>query len=162
MEFDKEFFVTVGFTIINFVVLFLILKKLLFKPVTKFMDDRSKKIEEALNMAEEAKKQVAEIKADYDAKLRLAKEEGNQIIEDYKKRADKEYEEAVASAKREAELIVQKAKVELEVEKEQLVSELKKEMSDLVLNASQKVLKENIDSESNRRLISEFIDSQHI
>ena len=56
MEFDKEFFVTVAFTIINVVVLFLILKKLLFKPVTKFMDDRSKKIEDALNMAEEAKK----------------------------------------------------------------------------------------------------------
>ena len=162
MEFDKEFFVTVFFTIINIVVLYLILKKLLFKPVTKYMDNRSKKIEDALNMAEEAKKQVAEMKADYDAKLKLAKEEGNQIIEDYKKRADKEYEEAVASARKEAEQIVQKAKVELEVEKEQLVSELKKEMSDLVLNASQKVLKENIDSESNRKLISDFIDSQHI
>ena len=162
MEFDKEFFVTVFFTIINIVVLYLILKKLLFKPVTKYMDNRSKKIEDALNMAEEAKKQVAEMKADYDAKLRLAKEEGNQIIEDYKKRADKEYEAAVASARKEAEQIVQKAKVELEVEKEQLVSELKKEMSDLVLNASQKVLKENIDSESNRKLISDFIDSQHI
>ena len=162
MEFDKEFFVTVAFTIIDVVVLFLILKKLLFKPVTKFMDDRSKKIEDALNMAEEAKKQVAEIKADYDAKLRLAKEEGNQIIEDYKKRADKEYEAAIETAKKEAELIVEKAKVELEVEKEQLVSELKKEMADLVLNASQKVIKENIDSESNRKLISDFIDSQAV
>ena len=105
---------------------------------------------------------MPEIKADYDAKLRLAKEEGNQIIEDYKKRADKEYEAAIETAKKEAELIVEKAKVELEVEKEQLVSELKKEMADLVLNASQKVIKENIDSESNRKLISDFIDSQAV
>ena len=92
----------------------------------------------------------------------MAKEEGNQIIADYKKRADKEYENAVETARREADLIIQKAKQELEVEKEQLVSELKKEMTSLVLVASQKVLKENIDNESNRKLVSEFIDNQKI
>lgn len=162
MEFDQEFWVTVVFTFINIIVLYVILKKLLFKPVTKYMDDRSKKIQDALNAAEEAKKTVNEMKAEYDAKLKLAKEEGNQIIEDYKKRADKEYEKAVVTAKKEADLIIQKAKQELEVEKEQLVSELKKEMADLVLNASQKVLKENLDNESNRRLISDFIDNQTV
>ena len=162
MEFDQEFWVTVVFTFINIIVLYIILRKILFKPVAKHMDDRSKKIQEALDLAEEAKRKVDEMKEEYDAKLRLAKEEGNQIIEDYKKRADKEYESAVATAKREADLIIQKAKQELEVEKEQLVSELKKEMTTLVLNASQKVLKENIDSESNRRLISNFIESQKI
>ena len=162
MEFNQEFWVTVVFTFINIIVLYIILRKLLFKPVAKHMDDRSNKIQEALDLAEEAKRKVDEMKEEYDAKLRLAKEEGNQIIEDYKKRADKEYEVAVATAKQEADLIIQKAKQELEVEKEQLVSELKKEMTNLVLNASQKVLKENLDSESNRKLISNFIESQTI
>ncbi len=162
MEFDKEFWVTVVFTFINVIVLYIILKKLLFKPVTKHMDDRSKKIQEALDLAEEAKRKVDEMKEEYDAKLRVAKEEGNQIIADYKKRADKEYEQAVVTAKKEAELIIEKAKVELEVEKEQLISEVKKQMSDLVLEASQKVLKENINTENNKKLISNFIDSQTI
>ena len=162
MEFDKEFFVTVIFTFINIIVLYIILKKLLFKPVTKHMEERSKKIQDALNLAEEAKRKVDEMKEEYDAKLRLAKEEGNQILEDYKRRADKEYDAAVVTAKKEADLIIQKAKQELEVEKEQLISDLKKEMSDLVLSASQKVIKENIDSESNRKLISDFIDNRKI
>lgn len=162
MEFNQEFWVTVVFTIINIIVLYIVLKKLLFKPVTKYMDDRSKKIEDALNAAEEAKRTVAEMKSEYDAKLKLAKEEGNQIIEDYKKRADKEYEAAVVTAQKEADLIIQKAKQELEVEKEQLVSELKKEMTDLVFVASQKILKENLDTNSNRKLISDFIDNQKI
>ena len=162
MEFNQEFWVTVVFTFINIIVLYIILKKIIFKPVTKHMEARTKKIEDALNLAEEAKRKVDEMKEEYDSKLRMAKEEGNQIIADYKKRADKEYENAVETARREADLIIQKAKQELEVEKEQLVSELKKEMTSLVLVASQKVLKENIDNESNRKLVSEFIDNQKI
>ena len=160
MEFDKEFWVTLVFTFINIIILYFILRKLLFKPITKHMDDRSKKIQEALDLAEEAKKKVDEMKSEYDAKLKLAKEEGNKIVEDYKKMADKEYEVAVLTAKKEADLIIQKAKQELEVEKEQLISEVKKEMSDLVLNASEKVLKENLENESNRKLISDFIEDK--
>lgn len=160
MKFDQEFWVTLVFTIINIIVLYIILKKLLFKPVAKHMDNRSKKIQEALDLAEEAKKKVDEMKEEYDAKLRLAKEEGNQIVDDYKKRADKEYEKALITAKNESQLIIQNAKQELEVEKEQLISEVKKEMQGLVLEASQKILKENLDNESNRRLISDFIDNK--
>ena len=160
MELGETFFADVIFTFINIAVLYFILKKLLFGRIGKFMDERSKKIENALELADQAKKQVEEMKEEYDAKLKLAKEEGNQIIADYKIRADKEYEEALEAARQESELIVQKAKQELEVEKEQLVSELKKQMSDLVLNASQKVLKQNIDNEANRKLISDFIEGK--
>ena len=160
MDLGETFFADVIFTFINITVLYFILKKLLFGRIGKHMEERTKKIEDALELADQAKKKVEEMKEEYDAKLRLAKEEGNQIIADYKLRADKEYEEALETAKHESELIVQKAKQELEVEKEQLVSELKKQMSDLVLAASQKVLKQNLDNEANRKLISEFIDSK--
>ena len=47
MEFDQEFFATVIFTFINIIVLYFILKKILFKPITNFMDNRTKKIQDA-------------------------------------------------------------------------------------------------------------------
>ena len=62
MEFDQEFWVTVVFTFINIIVLYIILRKILFKPVAKHMDDRSKKIQEALDLAEEAKRKMSETK----------------------------------------------------------------------------------------------------
>ena len=158
MEFGEEFWVTAVFTVINIVVLYIILKKILFKPVTKHMQDRTNKIQEALDMAAEAKKQVDEMKAEYDAKIREAKKEGNQVVEDYRKRAEKEYEEVIAGAKREANLIIENAKNELAIEKEQLISAMKKEMADLVMDASEKVLKKNIDNATNRQLISNFIE----
>ena len=83
MEFDQEFFATVIFTFINIIVLYLILKKVLFKPITKHMDNRTKKIEDALKMAEEAKQKVEEMKVEYDQKLREAKQEGQVILDDY-------------------------------------------------------------------------------
>ena len=160
MEFDKEFWVTLIFTVLNIIVLYIILKKILFKPVTKHMQERTQKIQDALDMAEEAKRKVDEMKLEYDAKIREAKQEGGQIVDDYRKRASKEYELAIMNAKKEAALIVQNAKTELEIEKEQLVSTMKKEMSDLVLDASGKLLKQNIDNEVNRKLISDFIDNK--
>jgi F-type H+-transporting ATPase subunit b len=159
MEFDREFWVTVIFTVINILILYLILRKILFKPVTKHMDDRSQKIQDALDMAEDAKKQVAAMKVEYDEKLKQSKEEGAKILEDYKKRADKEYDSIIAKAKQESNIIMENAKADLEVEKEQLVASMKKEMADLVLSASEKVIKENLDNDANRKIISDFIEN---
>lgn len=160
MEFDQEFFATVIFTFINIIVLYFILKKILFKPVTKFMDNRTNKIQDALNMAEEAKQKVEELKIEYDAKLKEAKQEGQVILDDYKKMADKAYEKIIADARKEADMIIQNTKTELEIEKQQVISKVKEEMADLVLATTEKVLEQNIDNKTNRKLISNFINSK--
>ena len=51
MEFDKEFWTTLFFTILNLLILYFILRKILFKPVGKYMDNRSKQISDALELA---------------------------------------------------------------------------------------------------------------
>ena len=160
MEFDQEFFATVIFTFINIIVLYFILRKVLFKPVTNFMDSRTKKIQDALNMAEEAKQKVEQLKIEYDEKLKEAKQEGQVIVEDYKKMADKAYETIIANARKEADMIIQNTKTELEIEKQQVISKVKEEMADLVLATTEKVLQQNIDSKTNRKLISNFIDGK--
>lgn len=160
MEFDQEFFATVIFTFINIIVLYFILKKFLFKPVSTFMDNRTKKIQDALNMAEEAKKKIEDLKVEYDAKLKEAKQEGQVIVEDYKKMADKAYETIISNAKKEADMIIQNTKNELEIERQQVISKMKEEMADLVLATTEKVLKQNIDNKANRKLISNFIENK--
>ena len=162
MSFDKEFFVTLAFTILNILVLFFILKKFLFKPVTKHMDDRTKKIQDALDAAEESKEMVRQMKIEYDEKIKAAKDEGQKVIEMYKKMAEKEYNSIIETAKTEADQMIANAKAELQVEKEQLITSIKGEISDLVLATSEKVLKENLDDDTNRKLISEFIENKDV
>lgn len=162
MSFDNEFFVTLAFTILNILVLYIILRKILFKPVTKHMDDRSKKIQEALDAAEESKEMVRQMKIEYDEKIKAAKEEGQKVMEMYKNMAEKEYNSIIETAKKEADQMIANAKVELQVEKEQLITSIKGEISDLVLATSEKVLKKNLDDDTNRKLISEFINNKEV
>lgn len=162
MSFDNEFFVTFAFTILNIVVLYIILRKLLFKPVTKHMDNRSKKIQEALDAAEESKEMVRQMKIEYDEKIKAAKDEGQKVMEMYRNMAEKEYNSIVEEAKKEAEQMIANAKAELQVEKEQVITSIKGEISDLVLATSKKVLKKNLDDDTNRKLVSEFINNKNV
>lgn len=157
LEFDKEFFVTVLITIVNIAILFFVLKKFLFKPVNNYMDNRSKKIEEALKLAEESKEMVKQMQAEYDEKLRAARKDGNEMLEMYKKMAEKEYNATIEAAKVDAEKMMEETKLQLQAEKERLVRNIKEEITDLVLATSEKVLKKNIDDDTNRKLISDFI-----
>ena len=158
-KFDEAFFSNFFITIINLLVLFFILKKLLFKPVTNFIDNRNGKIEEAINSANSLKEEAENMKQEYEDKLKGAGEEGKKIVEEYRDRASVEYTSAIDTAKRDAQKIIEDARREIDVEKDKAIAELKQEVGNLVVTASEKVIKKNMDTETNRKLISEFIDS---
>lgn len=160
MEFDKEFWTTLVFTIINIAVLYFILKKILFKPVTNFMTNRTNKIDEALKIAEEAKHKLETIEQQQAQKLKEIKEEGTILMNDYKKKAQTEYNAILENAKKDAEKITQNTKAELALEQERLIASLKDDVTNLVLMASEKVIKKNIDDKDNRKFIEDFIDEE--
>ena len=131
----------------------------MFKPVTNFIDNRNGKIEEAINSANSLKEEVENMKQEYEDKLKGAGEEGKKIVEEYRDRASTEYASAMDTAKRDAQKIIEDARREIDVEKDKAIAELKQEVGNLVVTASEKVIKKNMDTETNRKLISEFIDS---
>ena len=99
------------------------------------------------------------MKQEYEDKLKGAGEEGKKIVEEYRDRASVEYTSAIDTAKRDAQKIIEDARREIDVEKDKAIAELKQEVGNLVVTASEKVIKKNMDTETNRKLISEFIDS---
>ncbi len=160
MEINEQFWSTLFFTVLNILILYFILKKILFKPVTKYMSDRSNKIKEALDMAEEAKKKVEEMEKEHQARLKEAKEQGVLIMDTYKKKAENEYNSIIEKAKQDAEIMIKNTRNELEVEKEKLINDIKGEVTELVLAASKKVLNENLDEKTNKKLIQEFLNEK--
>lgn len=161
-EFLKEFLSTFCFTILNILILFFVLKKVLFGRLTSFMENRSNKIEETLANAEETKRLIEEMKIEYDEKLKAARFEGQQITAEYKEMALKEYNAIVGDAKKTAERIIVETRNELEVEKQQIIAGIKEEVSNLVIAASEKLIKENMNNEINQKLVKDFIDSEYI
>jgi len=160
MEINREFWSTLFFTILNILILYFILKKILFKPVSKYMLSRTTKIEEALALAAEAKEMASKMEDEHKERMKEIKEEGNALIASYEKKAQKEYENIIAKAKEDSSKITENTRQELEIEKEQLIAGLKDEIADLVLEASKKVIEENLDTKSNRKLIDKFINDE--
>lgn len=144
-------------TIINFVILFFVLKHLLFAKVTDAMDKRQENI---VNNIEKAKKDVGEarnLKAQSEELLKEARQEGKKLAEENKKRAEKLYADIVEEAHKEAAMVMERGRIEIEREKEKAKDELKTQVVELSLLFSSKALEETIDEAKHKQLINDFI-----
>lgn len=144
-------------TIINFIILFAILKHFFFGKVEAIINERESLINDRLDYAEEEAEKARMIAIENERILKNAREEGKLITEKHKQKAEKVYEEIVDNANQEAKKIVERAKVEINREKEKVQDELKRESIDLAIELSKKVIEKNIDEQKNRELIGEFI-----
>ena len=90
------------FQIINTVILFLVLKKLLFKPVLNIIEKRENMIQDDLATGAKAKNEGIALKKEYEEKVSLAKEEGKEIIKQATARAEQKSNQIIADAQAEA------------------------------------------------------------
>ena len=146
------------FQLANTVVVFLILKKLLFKPVMKIIKEREDDIAANIREGEKKKAEGLAFKEEYEEKLGNAEEEGRKIIDTAVNKAREKSNNIIDDAKKNAETMVKIAKVDIEEERVNSMNEMKDEISDLVILAASKVLEDEIDEEKHKDLIKDFID----
>ena len=146
------------FVIINLSVLYLILKKFLFKPVTEFMQKRAKSISDDLESAKLSNAKAEELKRNYEHQLKEARRQAEKIISDGENRAGKKYDSIIKEAKQEAQQMILKAKEEIEKERLEMVKDMNNQVASMALAAATKVMEANMDTESNRKLVEKFID----
>ena len=149
---------TTIFQIINTIILYLIMKKLLFKPVVGFMEARKNSISDSLKEAEEKNKEADMLKAEYQEKLSNAQEEARQIIREATKRAEERSTEIVKEAEGQAVKILDRAELEIQREQKKAMNLLKDEMATLAVMAAGKMIKKSLDEEGHNELIREFIN----
>ncbi len=143
---------------LNLVILFLVLRKVLFKRVTSFIANRTNSIKTAIENAEENKVAAEEIKKKYEELLLGARIEATKIVDESKSKAYREYEEIVNTAKQDSAKILVKAREEIEYEKDQMLKDVRNQVATLALAAASKVIEANMDTESNKALVKKFID----
>lgn len=154
-----EFSVTFLITIVNITFLFLVLRKVLFGRVTKFMEDRSNKIQRDIDLAKLSNERAKALEAEYAEKLKASREEGQRIIQIARDKSEQDRAAIIAEAKEEAARLVSAARAEIEAERRETERDLLKETADLTIKAASAVLAENIDSERNRKMVEKFLDS---
>lgn len=146
-------------TWLNLLILFLVLKHFLFKPVNKVLDDRKAEVEQTYKEADEAKENAKALEAEYSTKLEGAKEESAEIVREATKKAQVRSDEIIADAKTEARAIVDNAHDQIEREKKIAVNQIKDEITDIALGAAAKIVEKEVSTKDNERLIENFIDS---
>lgn len=137
-------------TIINIGILFFILRAILFKPVTKFIEDRAKKIQDDIEEAEKEKTQAKLLYQQYEDALKHAEEEAEAIIRSARETAQAQADRIVAEGKGEAENILAAARKRIETEQKAAMALFRAEAAALVIGASSRLLQRELNQEDAR------------
>lgn len=145
-------------SLINLLLLFLILKRFLFKPVKNVLSQRKASIDADYADAAEAKREAAETKEAWEAKLANARSEADGLIDEARRSAKLRSDEIIAAAGDKAESIIRRAEADAELEMRKARAIIKHEIVDVSTQLSEKMLEREINAEDHRKLIDSFID----
>ena len=144
-------------SLVNFLIIYIILKKVLFDKVNKILDERQKKTEESIEKTKDRLKEAEEIKLKNQEELKNIKSEGKKIVEANKKKANDLYDEIINEAHKEASLIIERANTEIARDKKKAEDEVKTKAIDIAVMLSEKAMQETIDEKKHREIIDDFI-----
>lgn len=130
------------FTIINILVLYVILRKFLMKPVSAIIQKRQDLIQNELSSAQQQSLSANELKKSYEEKLRVTKQEAAQIIMKARQDANTEADAIIAKATESAKRIEQKAYEKIERERDKLFQDMKQQIAALALAEATKIIQE--------------------
>ena len=143
---------TALFTFCNMLITFAVLKKFLFKPVKKMIDDRQQEIDTMYADADAAKQKAADL--DH---LQSIKDERDAMLREATARAQKREEEIVGEARAEAASIRAAAEADIAQERKKAVNDLKNEIGGMAVEIAGKVVEREINESDHQALIDEFI-----
>jgi F-type H+-transporting ATPase subunit b len=149
--------VTMVITVVNIFILFFILRAILFKPVTKFINERSAKISADLDKATKDREEAKLLLNSYDDKLKGAAAEADAIIRAARDAGEKRAEETVNEAKAEAASLLDAARKQIAAEQQAAYLAFRAEASRLVLAAAGKLLERELSGEDARRFAAEAV-----
>lgn len=155
--FDPQLLHDAVLTGINIFILFFALSYLLFNPARDFLEKRRKKIADELEQAALDQKSAAEMKAEYDAKLKAVNKEADAILEEARRKAKRREAEILDEARAEAARIVERAGKEIELERKKALDEMKQEVVSIASLMAGKVVAASIDTKVQDVLIDETL-----
>ena len=138
------------FTIINLIVLFVLMRIFLFKPVNNIIAKREEAIRKQFDDADAVRKEAENLKTEYEASLAGAKDESARLITE-------EYDRIVKSADEEVNNKIQKAQETIEEEKQKTMRNMQSEIQELVVAAATKVVGSQVQAGDSSRLYDDFI-----
>ena len=147
-----------GVQIATFLLAIVILWKFLWKPLAKFMEKRTRGIEQDIANARKSREQAEEIEAQFKARLAQIDEETRVILRRAADESKQLRDRMLSEAQEEARRLIQNASRQIETDKRHAIRELRTETVRLAVLIAEKAMKQSVDQEVQERLIKEFVE----
>ena len=143
----------------NLLIIFLILKKFLFKPVRNIIATRKAQIDADYAKADEAAKKAQASQEQWETTLATANDKANEILSTARTNAQRRGDAMMGLAKEKAELIVRRAQEDAALEQRKAKEQIKKDLADVSVLLTEKMLDREINADDHRELIDSFIET---
>jgi F-type H+-transporting ATPase subunit b len=144
-------------TIISFAILVAILGKFAWKPIIKALAEREDKIQSALDQADRARSEAAELLKKNEESISRAEQEYQKMLRESKLLAEKMKEEIVGKARQQAQQELQRATEEIQRNVDSARKELRGEVADLAIKVAEKILDESLDAQKQKKIVDTFL-----
>ena len=149
---------TMIFSWCNIIILCFILKRLLFKPVKNIIDTRQQQIDSMYADANQSRTDAEALRAEYESRLKNAKEESDELMRTTVRRAQLKEEEILREAQENVSKTMKHAEEQIEQEKKRALNDMKDELSDMALEIASAVLEKRVGDDDDKKLVDDFID----
>ena len=152
-----------GGVIIWTVVIFLFLLALLWRwgypALLRMVEERERRIQKQLEDAERANAEAQRLLEEHKKQIAAARNEAQDILAKAKAVSEKERATLLAKAREEYDALLNRARKDIDAEKEKAIQALRREAVELSIAAASRVIEANLDTDANRKLVTEFLES---
>lgn len=154
---DAQLLFEVVLSMIAVFTLFVALSYILFDPVRDMLKKRQEMVQETKDTANKEKEDALKLKAEYDAKVKNAEAEAEEILSEARRRALKNERAILEEAKEEAARIIANANVQIDLEKKKAMDDLKQEVVAIATMMAGKMVAVSMDEKTQNQLIEDTL-----
>jgi len=146
-------------TLLIFGLLYFLLSKFAFGPITAAVEAREKALEDALEGAKRDRDAAATLLAEHQTQIDAARGDAQKLIAEGRAVAEKMRADLLEQTRREQQDMLERARHEIESEKVKAIAQLRREAVDLAIAGASKVIEQNLESDQNRRMVENYLAS---
>jgi len=146
--------------IVNIVILFVLLRAILYKPVSKFLRERREKIEKQLAEASQSKAEAEALREQYEKRLKEAEEEARALVRRRQLEADRQAEAIISEARQKADAMLEEARARIAAEEERALKKARAEIAVMAAQLAAQILQREISAADNDTIVSSFFSDE--
>lgn len=144
-------------TLVIFVLLFLLLWKFAFPQILGAVEAREKALEDAIEGAKRDRDEAARLLAEQQRQLAEARTEGQKLLAEARAAGERMRAEMLEATKLQQQELLDRARRDIEAEKNRAIGDLRREAVDLAIAGAGRVIERNLDDATNRKLVEDFL-----